>query len=69
MRIIGIDPGLNKTGWGIIEYTRNNNSIKYIASGVLQTNPSDPMAYRLHQLSSELENILTLHNPKTAGLE
>ncbi len=69
MRIIGIDPGLHKTGWGVIEYTRKNNSIKYIASGVIQTKPSNPLAQRVYTLFTALDDILTTYAPNAAGLE
>lgn len=69
MIIIGIDPGLNKTGWGVIEYHQRNNSIKYIDSGILQTKAADALPMRLHSLASALEKILQQYQPQHAGLE
>jgi len=46
MRIIGIDPGLTKTGVGIIDVA--NNSISFVASETIYSKPSEPFAKRLH---------------------
>ena len=67
MRIIGIDPGLNHTGWGIIE--QNNNALTYVASGVLSFDPKKPMAQRLNHIDRELEKIIALYKPETAAIE
>ena len=56
MRIIGIDPGLNNTGWGIIE--KNQNALSYIASGVIKPDVKADMAQRLHIIDHELDKIV-----------
>ena len=67
MRILGIDPGLNKTGWGIIEY--HNNALSYVASGVITSAANLPMAERLCVIDSELSKIIALHKPETSAIE
>lgn len=67
MRIIGIDPGLNHTGWGIID--QNNNALSYVASGVVSCDPKETMAVRLHRIDSELEKIFSFYKPDSAAIE
>lgn len=66
-KIIGIDPGLQKTGWGIINSSDNN--ISYLASGVIAVSPKLPMAERLLKLHSELKKIIELYKPDEASIE
>lgn len=67
MRIIGIDPGLNNTGWGIIE--KDGNRLGYIASGVIKPQANLTMAERLHKIDSELDKIISLYKPQTSAIE
>ena len=66
-RIIGIDPGLVKTGWGVIE--ANNNSYKFIACGTIRTNAEEALALRLQHLHTHLTAAIKLHNPQEAAIE
>lgn len=68
MRVIGIDPGLNNLGWSILEKNRDN-SINYIASGVIKTNSKDDISIRLSHLFTSLELIIEKYDPDYAGLE
>ena len=45
MRIFGIDPGLQKTGWGVIDVT--GNRLQHIAHGVIKTDAKVETAARL----------------------
>ncbi len=56
MRILGIDPGLKNTGWGIISY--NHNTLSYISSGVISTNAKDTDSYRLAYIDKHLHFIM-----------
>lgn len=67
VKILGIDPGLQRTGWGIVQ--TNGNSLKYIAHGVLQTNPKLPLAVRLNTLYQELIKVLEQFQPHEAAVE
>lgn len=67
MIILGIDPGLHKTGWGLIEAA--NNNLKYINCGVITTNPKDLIDNRLHLISVGLSRIVMEYSPKECAIE
>ncbi len=67
MIILGIDPGLEHTGWGVIE--SKGNQLSYIASGVVHTKPADPVAERLCVIANGLNDVLAAHKPQTAAVE
>lgn len=66
-KIIGIDPGLTKTGWGVIE--AQNNSFKFIASGTIHTDAKLDLAPRLHHLHQHLIAAIKLYSPTEAAIE
>ncbi len=66
-RIIGIDPGLRRCGWGIIEST--GNRLAFIAAGTLTPPVSGPLAERLVALHKELAEVLTRYSPDEAAVE
>ncbi len=67
MEILGIDPALQKTGWGIIE--SSGNSLKFIASGLIKTKPKSPMAERLLMLHHGLISVIDEYNPQESAIE
>ena len=67
VRIIGIDPALTKSGWGIVEV--NGNSFKYIASGTIKTDAKADMANRLHHIHKELISAIQFYKPDIASIE
>jgi len=67
VRIIGIDPGLRRTGWGIIE--SGGNILRFIASGTLSSQASDDLATRLCQLHQGLHQVLHEWLPEEAAVE
>lgn len=67
MRIIGIDPGLQKTGWGIIDST--GSTLTYIASGTISTLKEQGDPLRLAHIDKELTDIIRKYQPETAGVE
>lgn len=67
IRIIGIDPGLRKTGWGVIETL--GNSLHFIASGTVRSDDKLDLASRLAQLYEGLEAVIHLHQPFEAAVE
>ena len=67
MRIIGIDPGLRKTGWGVIE--ANGDSVCQVANGTCDTKASDSLALRLKTIFEKLTKIVDLHYPDQAAVE
>jgi crossover junction endodeoxyribonuclease RuvC len=67
MRILGIDPGLKITGYGVIDYKLFRP--KLIDGGVIRLTPKTPMADRLVELEIELESLLTEHKPEVCAVE
>jgi crossover junction endodeoxyribonuclease RuvC len=67
MKILGIDPGFEHTGWGVI--TCVGNSLSYVASGVIKTNSKDEAATRLVCLAKGLGEVIAAHNPACAAVE
>jgi len=67
IRIIGIDPGLRRTGWGVVE-TRGN-TLRFIGSGTVRSEDKAPLAVRLCQLHDGLSDVLDLQAPQEAAVE
>ena len=67
IRIIGIDPGLRRTGWGVIESA--GNSLRFIAAGTIQSDDTCSLAERLCQLHDGLAAILQQFSPEDAAVE
>ena len=67
MRLLGIDPGLLHTGWGIIEV--DGNRLSHVANGVIDPPPGAAMAERLTAIFEGLNAVLARHGPTTAALE
>jgi crossover junction endodeoxyribonuclease RuvC len=67
MRIIGIDPGLQKTGWGIIE--REGNALRYIGCGTVRTKSAQPLSSRLGCIDEGIAQVLRLWSPDCAAVE
>jgi len=66
-RIIGIDPGLRRCGWGIIEST--GNRLAFIAAGTLTPPVSGPLAERLVALHQGLVEVISRFSPDEAAVE
>ncbi|MER8711396.1 crossover junction endodeoxyribonuclease RuvC [Mesorhizobium sp. M1295] len=67
IRIIGIDPGLRRTGWGIVESL--GNSLRFVASGTVRSDDKAALAVRLCQLHDGLAEILHATMPHEAAVE
>lgn len=65
--ILGLDPGLARTGWGIIAAT--GNSLSHIAHGAITTDAAAPLATRLSTLHAGLAVLLAAHSPDEAAVE
>jgi crossover junction endodeoxyribonuclease RuvC len=66
-RIIGIDPGLVSTGWGIVDAQSGN--LKFVACGTINPKSSLGLSERLLALHHELNAIIAQHQPNAAALE
>ena len=67
MRILGIDPGSRKTGYGFIEHSGNKS--RHLDSGCIRLNEKDTLSERLYTLSSELGKIIDILNPSCGAIE
>ena len=67
MRIIGIDPGLRNTGWGVIAC--ENGRLHHVANGAIQPNPTLDDANRLRIIFEELGDVIVEHKPDQAAIE
>ena len=67
MRILGIDPGSRKTGYGLIEHS--NNKSRHLDSGFIRLNEKEPLTERLLILSIELGKIIDRLNPNCGAIE
>lgn len=68
MKILGIDPGLDRTGWAVV----TNNSAKQpvlLASGLIHTPAKMPLEKRLAAIYDELTEIILQHSPTEAAIE
>ena len=66
-QIIGLDPGLNRTGWGVIDC--EGNRIRHVGHGVITSQAADPMAARLAALHDGLKNVIATWTPDEAAVE
>lgn len=67
IRLIGLDPGLRRSGWGVIEV--EGNSLIHIASGAVSSDARASLAQRLSQLFVSLTDVISLHRPEEAAVE
>ncbi len=67
IRIIGIDPGLRRTGWGVVE--SDGVRLVYVASGHITSEAEDDLAYRLRQIFEGLSSVLAAFQPAEAAVE
>lgn len=67
IRIIGIDPGLRRTGWGIVE--AEGSRLIYVASGMVTSEAEDDLAYRLRAIYEGLVGVIASFAPQEAAVE
>lgn len=67
VRILGLDPGLRKTGWGVLD--AQGNRLSPVAAGTVTTPVEQPLAARLYQLYEGLHAVLELHKPDEVAVE
>ena len=67
MKIIGIDPGLACTGFGIIEIV--NNNLNLIDYGIVKTDSKEPLNIRLNTIYDDLKYIIKKYKPKVMSVE
>ena len=67
MLIIGLDPGLGTTGWGIV--AKSGNRLSHIANGQVKTDPRAALPERLVTLDRELTDVILAHRPDAGAVE
>ena len=67
MLIIGLDPSLSCTGWGVIEQT--GNRLRHIANGQVKTDPKAALAQRLVTIDAALAEVIAEFRPETGAVE
>jgi crossover junction endodeoxyribonuclease RuvC len=66
MRILGIDPGLRITGYGVLD--KAGQQLNYVASGCIRT-PEGELPERLKAILDSLGEVIALHRPQQAAVE
>ena len=67
IRILGIDPGIAETGWGVIE--AEGSKFRSIDYGFIKTTPSDTKGHRLMVIFSTIRQIIDQYKPEKASVE
>jgi crossover junction endodeoxyribonuclease RuvC len=67
IRIIGIDPGLRRTGWGVVE--TQGNALRFVAAGTVRSDDKGELATRLCQLHDGLSAVIRDMAPEEAAVE
>jgi crossover junction endodeoxyribonuclease RuvC len=65
--IIGLDPSLTCTGWGVIE--ANGNRLSHVANGQVKTDTKAPLAQRLLEIDTALAAVLAQYRPDAGAVE
>jgi crossover junction endodeoxyribonuclease RuvC len=66
-RIIGIDPGLRRTGWGVVD--SDGVRLSYVASGIITSVADEDLAYRLRELFAGIAGVIASFTPQEAAVE
>jgi crossover junction endodeoxyribonuclease RuvC len=67
VRLLGIDPGLRFTGWGLLEV--DGNRLRHLADGVIATDDEEAVPLRLKALHNALQALIAEHRPDEAAVE
>lgn len=67
VRILGVDPGLRHTGWGIVDAT--DNRLQFIAEGVIDPDPTLELSKRLRLLFEGVRDLIAAYQPRECAVE
>ncbi len=67
MRVLGIDCGTERTGWGVIESDGRRHDV--VGHGVIATSARDPLSSRLAEIAAGLRDVILAHSPNAAAVE
>lgn len=69
MIILGIDPGIANTGYGIIKKNKNKKIFKYLDCGLIKTTPDCPIEERLKKINKSIEGLIKNFQPDILAIE
>ena len=70
MFVLGIDPGLSRCGYGVLQQDKSKSkSIKAVAAGVIRTSPKTDLAIRLAELQEEIRALIDEYKPDEVAIE
>jgi len=71
IRLLGLDPGLQHTGWGIVDAHGNppGSRLSFVAAGAIHTDPKRELAERLVEIHEGLKQVIDLYQPTEAAVE
>ena len=67
MIVLGLDPSLSSTGWGLVRV--EGSKLSHVANGQVKTDPTGPMAARLDHLHAAIAAVIATHAPDRAAIE
>lgn len=68
MIVLGIDPGLSLTGWGVIE-SQNRDKITPLQYGCIKTKPTETLIERLEIINRQLQELINVYKPEVVAIE
>lgn len=69
MRILGIDPGLSATGYGVLEFNEQNDTCSHVTHGVIRTKSSQDLTIRLQIIRDGIAKIIYEYSPFSGAIE
>lgn len=67
MRVLGLDPGLRRTGWGLVVVS--GGRLRHVANGIIESDAAAPTAVRLCTIYAGLKAVIAAHAPDVAAVE
>jgi crossover junction endodeoxyribonuclease RuvC len=67
MRVLGIDPGSRRTGWGVVQL--EGTRLRHIAAGTIAVPEKMPLPTRLRRIHEELQRLISEHQPEVVAVE
>jgi len=67
MRVLGIDPGSRRTGWGVVQL--EGTRLHHVGAGTIAVPEKLPLAKRLHMIHQGLQQVIAEHQPEAVAVE
>jgi len=68
-RVLGVDPGLNITGYGIVDFSSGSHGASIVEGGAIRTDSKADIARRIQQIHADITAILTEFSPDLVAIE